>query len=171
SDVVDLGIEAEKLKGDLKFCWLITVDSWKELISLRNGLKNAGRDFFAFTDPVQHYLTATGRTLFKDLPFDELKRMQLEVLSFTGRDGGAVDASAPGDHIMSVALSDNTGWEELILVDPKKAEDSERSAIKRLTELIKDRDPDVIEGHNLFRFDLPYLVARAKKLKTTLNWG
>ena len=41
SDVVDLGIEAEKLKGDLKFGWLITADSWKELIALRNGLKNA----------------------------------------------------------------------------------------------------------------------------------
>jgi len=29
----------------------------------------------------------------------------------------------------------------------------------------------VIEGHNLFRFDLPYLVDRAKKLKTKLDWG
>src|SRR5881227_3994170 len=162
SDVVDLGIEAEKLKGDLKFGWLITVDSWKELISLRNGLKNAGRDFFALTDPIQHYLTATGRTLFKDFPFDELKRMQLEVLSFS---------EGEADHIMSIALSDNTGWEELIIVDPKKTEESERSAIKRLTNLIKARDPDVIEGHNLFRFDLPYLVARAKKLKTKLDWG
>ena len=162
ADVVDLGIEAEKLKGDLKFGWLITVDSWKELISVRNGLKNAGRDFCALTDPVQHYLTATGRTLFKDLPFEELKRMQLEVLSFSEGDA---------DHIMSIALSDNTGWEELIIVDPKKTEESERSAIKRLTNLIKARDPDVIEGHNLFRSDLPYLVARAKKLKTKLDWG
>ena len=76
SDVVDLGIETEKLEGDLKYGWLVTVDSWKELIALRNGLKNAGRDFFAFSDPVQHYLTATGRTLFKGLPFEELKRMQ-----------------------------------------------------------------------------------------------
>jgi len=162
ADVVDLGIEAEKLKGDLKFGGLITVDSWKELISLRNGLKNAGRDFFALTDPVQHYLTATGRTLFKDLPFEGLKRMQLEVLSFSEGDA---------DHIMSIALSDNTGWEELIIVDPKKTEEAERSAIKRLTSLIKARDPDVIEGHNLFRSDLPYLVARAKKLKTKLDWG
>ena len=47
---------------------------------MRNGLKSAGRDFFALTDPVQHYLTATGRTLFKDLPFEELKRLQIEVL-------------------------------------------------------------------------------------------
>src|SRR5215510_8271878 len=81
SDVVDLGIESEKLESSLKYSWLVTVDSWKELIALRNGLKHAGRDFFAFTDPVQHYLTVTGRTLFKDLPFEELKRMQLEVLS------------------------------------------------------------------------------------------
>src|SRR5215471_16765079 len=166
ADVVDLGIETEKLRGDLKYGWLITVDSWKELIALRNGLKNAGRDFFAFTDPIQHYLTATGRTLFKDLAFEELKRMQIEVLAVAG-------GADPGtnDHVMSIALSDNTGWEELIVVDPNNIEESERAALKRLTVLIKERDPDVIEGHDLFRVHLPYLVGRAKKLKTKLDWG
>src|SRR5205814_7747462 len=87
--------------------------------------------------------------------------MQLEVLSFEGDD----------DHIMSIAISDNAGWEELIAVDPKNIEESERNALKRLTALIKERDPDVIEGHNLFRSDLPYLVGRARKLKTKLDWG
>ena len=161
-DVVDLGVEAEKLAGDLKYNWMVTVDSWKELIALRNGLKNSGRAYFAFTDPVQHYLTATGRTLFKDLAFEDLKRMQLEVLAI---------AEGAHDHIMSIALSDNSGWEELIVVDPSNAEESEHAAIKRLTALIKERDPDVIEGHDLFRVHLPYLVARAKKLKTKLDWG
>ena len=170
SDVVDLGIETEKLEGDLRYGWLITVDSWKELIALRNGLKKAGRDFFAFTDPVQHYLTATGRTLFKDLPFERLKCMQIELLSFEETVFGVPDAG-PGDHIMSIALSDNSGWEELLIVDPTNVEESEREAIRRLTSLIKERDPDVIEGHNLFRFDLPYLVSRAKKAKTKLDWG
>jgi len=174
SDVVDLGIESEKLESELKYGWLVTVDSWKELIALRNGLKSAGRDFFAFTDPVQHYLTATGRTLFKDLPFEELKRMQIEVLSVTGvADPGvaAGDRDYNNDHIMSIALSDNTGWEELLVVDSKNVEESEHAALKRLTATIKERDPDVIEGHDLFRFDLPYLVARAKKAKTKLDWG
>jgi DNA polymerase I len=166
SDVVDLGIETERLRGDLKYAWLITVDSWRELITLRNGLKNAARDFLAFTDPVQHYLSATGRTLFKDLQFEELKRMQLEVLAVAG-------CGDPGknEHIMSIALSDNTGWEELLVVDPNKLEDSEHNALKRLTNLIKERDPDVIEGHDLFRVHLPLLVGRAKKLKTKLDWG
>jgi DNA polymerase I len=158
SDVADLEIESEKLKGDLEFGWTVTVDSWKELIALRNGLKNAGRDFFAFTDPIQHYLTATGRTLFKDLAFEELKRMQLELL-------------ASDEHIMGIGLSDNSGWEELIVVDPKNADDSERDAIKQLTTLIKKRDPDVIEGHDLFRVHLSLLVSRSKKLKTKLDWG
>jgi len=163
SDVVDLGIETEKLRGHLKYGWLITVDSWKELIALRNGLKNAGRDFFAFTDPIQHYLTATGRTLFKDLAFEELKRMEIEVLSING--------SGDTEHIMSIALSDNTEWEELIVVDTNNIEESERNALRRLTGLIKERDPDVIEGHDLFRVHLPLLVGRAKKLKTKLDWG
>src|SRR5438132_6455270 len=170
SDIVDLGIEAEKLAGDLKYGWRVTIDSWKELIALRNGLKKAGRNFFAFTDPVQHYLTATGRTLFKDLPFEELKRLQVEVLSFAEPVAGVADPGQ-GDHIMSIALSDNSGWEELIIVDPKNVEESERNALKRLTSLIEERDPDVIEGHNLFRFDLRYLVTRARKSKAKLDWG
>ncbi|PYL51701.1 MAG: DNA polymerase II [Verrucomicrobia bacterium] len=168
SDVVDLGIETEKLRGNLKYGWLITVDSWKELIALRNGLKNAGRDFFAFTDPIQHYLTATGRTLFKDLPFEELKRMQIEVLSVAPR---SRDDPGNNDHLISIALSDNSGWEELIVVDPNNVQESERNALRRLTALIKQRDPDVIEGHDLFRVHLPLLVARAKKLKAKVDWG
>src|SRR5882724_10255029 len=178
SDVVDLGIEAEKLEGDLRYGWLITVDSWKELVALRSGLKKANRNFFALTDPVQHYLTATGRTLFKELPFEEVKRLQLEVLSFADSVAGVAetgravdDRGDSADHIMSIAVSDNTGWEELLVIDPANVEESERAAIKRLTDLIKERDPDVIEGHNLFRFDLPYLVGRARNAKTKLDWG
>src|SRR3954467_3643957 len=158
SDVTDLNIDAEKLAGDLRFGWRVSVDSWKELIALRNGLKNAGRSFFALSDPVQHYLTHTGRTLFKGLRFDELRRLQLEVLALDER-------------LMSIALSDNTGWEELIVIDGANAEESERAALKRLTALIKERDPDVIEGHNLFRSDLPVVVARARKAKVKLDWG
>ncbi len=167
-DVADLGLtNAAKLSGDLKYNWLVTTDSWKELIALRNGLKKSGRNFFALSDPVQHYLTHTGRTLFKQLAFEELKRMQIEVLSFSG---GDLDAGAD-DHLTSIAVSDNTGWEELIEVNPSAIDESEHAAIKRLTSLIEERDPDVIEGHNLFKFDLPLLVARARKLKTKLDWG
>src|SRR5438067_2485130 len=168
-DVADLGLEnAQKLGGSLEYDWLVTVDSWKELIALRNGLKKAGRNFFALSDPVQHYLSATGRTLFKQLPFEELKRLQLEVLSPTGETDLADASQNP---IASIALSDHSGWEQLIVVDPEDVEQSEHDALKQLTAIIKERDPDAIEGHDLFRFDLPYLVARARKAKVKLDWG
>ena len=44
-------------------------------------------------------------------------------------------------------------------------------ALKRLCSLIIERDPDVIEGHNIFKFDLPYLSARASKLGISLFMG
>ncbi|MFZ1220239.1 MAG: DNA polymerase domain-containing protein [Chthoniobacterales bacterium] len=167
SDVTDLNIEAEKLAGDLRYGWRVSVNSWKELIALRNGLKGAGRSFFALSDPVQHYLTHTGRTLFKGLAFEELRRLQIEVLSVVA----GISDPGSSERLMSIALSDNSGWEELIVVDPGNPEESERAALKRLTALIKERDPDVIEGHNLFRSDLPMLVARARKAKVKLDWG
>jgi len=37
--------------------------------------------------------------------------------------------------------------------------------------LIRERDPDVLEGHNIFRFDLEYLEARARRHGVTLAWG
>ena len=99
SDVTDLNIDAEKLAGDLRYGWRVSVNSWKELIALRNGLKSAGRSFFALSDPVQHYLTSTGRTLFKGLPFEELRRLQLEVLAFSDPVAGVADPGAAGTRL------------------------------------------------------------------------
>lgn len=44
-------------------------------------------------------------------------------------------AEASQGHIASIALSDNSGREELILVDPANADESEHAVIKRLTSL------------------------------------
>jgi len=37
--------------------------------------------------------------------------------------------------------------------------------------VIRDRDPDVIEGHNIYKFDLDYLRVRAEKYGVKLAWG
>src|SRR3954466_164539 len=46
SDVTDLNIDAEKLAGDLRFGWRISVNSWKKIIAPPHGLKKPGRRFF-----------------------------------------------------------------------------------------------------------------------------
>ena len=73
SDVVDLGIETEKLAGDLKYGWSIAVDSWKELVALRNGLKNiSGVKVWTSNDPA----LSAGLTLFsvRDIPMANVQK-------------------------------------------------------------------------------------------------
>ena len=43
--------------------------------------------------------------------------------------------------------------------------------LAELVRIVRERDPDVIEGHNLFRFDLEYLEARARRIKIKLSLG
>ena len=124
--------------------------------------------FFASNDPVQQYLTARGRTLFKGMRFEDLRRLQIGIET-TVSDG--FEFSSPErDAIAAVALSDSTGWEEILVVEPNSIE-SERGTLETLTSIIQTRDPDVIEGHNLFKFDLPFVAARAKRLKVRPAWG
>ena len=108
-------------------------------------------------DPVTHFLMQSGRTLFKGMTFEQLHRLQLDIETYTSPPHKFSNASRPGDRIILIALADNAGWSHLI--DGKKL--SEPQMLAELTRIIRERDPDVIEGHNIFNFDLPYLLARA----------
>jgi DNA polymerase I len=117
---------------------------------------------FAFTDPVQQYLTASGRTLFKGLDFAALRRWQISL---------QIKPAAGANHLASLAVSDQTGWEEHLVVDPDDPERSERGVLIRFGRLLRERDPDVLEGHHIFKTLLPYLAARARFHKLKLDWG
>ena len=46
-----------------------------------------------------------------------------------------------------------------------------RRCSRECARLIRERDPDVIEGHNIFRFDLEYLEARARRHRRAARLG
>ncbi|MFI5341727.1 MAG: DNA polymerase domain-containing protein, partial [Candidatus Methylomirabilales bacterium] len=48
---------------------------------------------------------------------------------------------------------------------------AEPEMLRELVRLVTERDPDAIEGHNLFRFDLEYIAARAARHKVKLHLG
>ena len=76
-------------------------------------------------------------------------------------------AARPGDRIVAVALADSTGFRQVVRGDRL----DEPALLAECTRLIRERDPDVIEGHNVFRFDLEYLEARARLHGLSLAWG
>jgi DNA polymerase elongation subunit (family B) len=162
------GPGSEALEGDLELNHLVRVKSWTQFLEIQKALKAGRREYFTWNDPATQYLAGTGCTLFKGLGFGDLRRLQIDIETNTTE--GFDFPNASRDAIAAVALSDSSGWEELLLVtagDPA----SEKSVLEEAGRLIIARDPDVIEGHNLFKFDLPYLAARAKIHKSKLCWG
>ncbi len=138
--------EDQPLDGPEPLRFIRRFNAWKHFQNSRAAARGTGVATFALSDPVQQFLTQTGLTLFKDLVFEDLRRLQITATADT------------------IALADNSGWSA-------KFERADPAAVVQLNAAIADRDPDVIEGHNLFKEILPALVADAKRSKIKLTWG
>ncbi|MDB4961260.1 MAG: polymerase region [Myxococcales bacterium] len=122
-------------------------------------VRELGDDAVLMLPPEEQYLVATGRTYFRDLAFDELHRMQID-LETTGLD-------AQRDRIFMAAVRDPSG-EVRTLEVRGDGDAAEAELIARLVATITASDPDVIENHNLHGFDLPFLERRAAILGVPL---
>ena len=122
--------------------------------------QDAGERFFRLRSPVEQYLVRSRRTLFKEMVFSDLKRLQIDIET-TG-----LDPQDPESQIIVVALKSNVGLEEVLSLQTNEVE-----LLERVTERLRELDPDVIEGHNLFNFDLPFMAARAERFGLALRWG
>jgi DNA polymerase, archaea type len=108
--------------------------------------------------PEQQYLLQTGRTLFKGMAFEDLHRMQIDIEVYAS-EGGFPEAKRPGDRIIIVSMSDNRGWTRLL--DGRAL--PEHVMLQEVVRLIREKDPDVLEAHNGYQFDFPYLLERCAR--------
>jgi DNA polymerase elongation subunit (family B) len=112
--------------------------------------------------PEEQYLVASGRTYFRDLAFDDLRRLQFD-LETTGLD-------ASHDRVFLIAVRDPEG--RVHLLESRGDDDrAERDLLAQLEAAVQQADPDVIENHNLHGFDLPFLDRRARQLGIGLHLG
>jgi DNA polymerase, archaea type len=116
-------------------------------------------------DPVNQFLSQSGNTLFKGMEFDELHRMQIDVQRV--RPFPAVESKAANPQFDRIVLSDTTGWYDSIESEHTNQEEMLRSLIS----IIQQRDPDVLEGHNLYGQTLPNLVSLAGQFSVDFSIG
>src|SRR5579872_325593 len=118
------------------------------------------QDDYYRVGPVEQYLMFTGRVYFRGMVYDDLHRLQFDL-----------ETTALDPHrgrIFLVAVRDS--WGLATALEAPQPEDEAR-LIANLCTLIRERDPDVIENHNLFGFDLPFLEQRATFFKVSLALG
>ena len=117
-------------------------------------------DTYYVVGPVEQYLMQTGRVYFLGLTFEDLHRLQfdLETTSLDPHRG----------RIFLIALRDNRGL-DMSLEAPSP--DDEAEMITKLCQIIRERDPEAIENHGLFSFDLQFLEYRAQALGVPLRLG
>ena len=151
------------------FADLKQLDDARSYLQRKTGKTPSAGDapYWYFSDPLQQFLLLSGKTHFLGMTFRELRRMQLDIETYCQEGFSFPNPSRAIDRITAIALSDCTGWERLI----SGKEFDEAEMLRELVKEIQQRDPDVIEGHNLFRFDLEYIEARAKRHKVALNLG
>ena len=158
--------DSKELSGKNAFRFTVAFDGAAEFSKAKATFK---KELFALNDLAHQYLLSSGRTLFKGMAFEDLRRMQVDIETFTGKDGAMSDPSR--DPILAIALSDSAGWEEILVVDDPDDAAQEKAVLEKFVAVVRERDPDAIEGHNIFRFDLPYLEVRARKHKLKLDLG
>ncbi len=110
--------------------------------------------------PVEQYLMRTGRVYFRGLAYADLHRLAFDL------ETTALDPQR--GRIFLVAIHDSTGI-ETILEAPTP--EQEAQLILDLCTLIRERDPDVLENHNLAGFDFPFMEHRAAALGVPLRLG
>lgn len=109
---------------------------------------------------VEQFLMQRGQVYFRGLEYADLHRLQfdLETTALSPHEG----------RIFMVAVRDSHGL-ECVLEAPHP--EDEAYLLADLCALIRDRNPDVLENHNLLGFDLPFLHERAEQLGVPLLLG
>ena len=146
-----------ELQGD-DYRYLAEFPNRDSYENARQVIRDSHAASIAYPSAARQFLTRSGKTLFKDMAFDDPVRMQLDIETL------GLSPEPEDNEVFLVAISDNRGFETLI-------EGNEPSILGQVAACIRERDPDIIEGHNILGFDFPYLAARAKRHRIRLAIG
>ena len=161
------GLTLERLKGEGPYDRLVHAE---DLGTYETFIKQA-RDTVgvdAIRPLESQFLLQHRQRLFGELSFGQVRRCQLDIETASA-DGGFSDASKPGDRVLAIGL--RLAGKNRLLVLEAMTDAAEKQLLETFNAALQEMDPDVIEGHNLFKFDLDYLRQRCRRFKVPCAWG
>ena len=160
------GLHIERLRGEGAFMRLAHADSLATMDLLQEMMGRGGSD--AVRPLESQFLLQQRARLYADLHFSQLRRCQLDIETASG-DGHFSDAARPDDRVLAIGL--RCGGRNRLLVLEELTDAAERKLLEELNAVLAAEDPDTIEGHNLFKFDLDYLRQRCRRYQVPCAWG
>lgn len=163
------GLTLEKLQGEGPFDRLVHADELATFDQFLRQAREAGGVGVDVIRPLEsQFLLQHRQRLYGEMPFGQLRRCQLDIET-ASEDGSFSDPTKPGDRVLAIGLR-QAGKNRLLLLDGM-TDAAEKALLEQLNAALQELDPDVIEGHNLFKFDFDYLRQRCRRLKVPCAWG
>jgi len=114
------------------------------------------------------FLMQRRERLYRDLRFGALRRCQLDIET-SSADGSFSNATRAGDRVLAIGLR-CAGRNRLLLLEAM-TDEAEKRLLEAGNAALAEFDPDVIEGHNIFRFDFDFLRLRCRLHRVPCAWG
>lgn len=162
------GMSVETLAGGAIYDRLVHAETLDAYQSWLVGARSHANGADALRPLESQYLLQTRQRLYAELPFAQLRRCQVDIETGS-EDGTFSDPSRAGDRVLAIGL--RVGERTRLLVLETPTDEGERALLHAFTKALAEEDPDTIEGHNVFKFDLDYLRVRSKRLKVPFLWG
>ena len=161
------GLQIERLAGESPFNRLVHADDFEVYDAfMRQAREAVGVDVIR---PIEsQFLLQHRERLFRDMTFAQLRRCQLDVETAAG-DDGLCDPARPDDRVLAIGL--RCGGRNRFLTLEAMTDEAEKKLLESFNAALAEEDPDVIEGHNIFKFDLHYLRQRGRRFKVPCLWG
>jgi len=149
--------------GFFKFAYKF--NTLKEKRNFISFCKQNNYEFYNAYNHTEAHMLKHGEGLFRDLPLDKLR-----VLSFDIETTGIAHNDDSKILLISNTYRCETGkvWKHLFSFDEYE---NQFELIRAWCNWVRMVDPDIILGHNVFGFDLPYLNHCAKLYGTKLKLG
>ena len=161
------GVQFERLGGDAALGTLARASSLEAF----DGFIKAARDSVSVDAirPLESQFLMQGRLrLYGDMAFGKLRRCQVDIETGS-TDGGFSDAENPGDRVLAIGM--RSGGADRLLLLEAMTDEAEKKLLLSFNAELAALDPDVIEGHNIFKFDLDYLRQRCRMRRVPCAWG
>jgi DNA polymerase elongation subunit (family B) len=159
------GLHVESLRGEGAFRALVHADTLAEF----DGFLKSSPGPVDVVQPLENqYLLQHRMRLYAGFAFGDLRRCQLDIETGSA-DGAFSDAARPEDRVLAIGL--RAGGVNRLLLLEAMTDAAEADLLRAFNAVLAEWDPDVIEGHNLFRFDLDYLRQRCRRHRVPCAWG